>query len=384
VKLPSWSGEDTGGFRAGAAYLFERDAGGTWNEVAKLQASDKEGQDYFGASVSISGDRAVIGAWNKGTGGTAVGAGYVFERGTGDAWSEVVKLQASDKEQFDQFGGSVSISGDRLIVGAEGVDAGAGAVYACQRDAGGTWSEVAKLQASDLGESDYFGDSVSISGGRAIIGAWHEDTGAEEAGAAYVFEEPTTPVALTGFSAKSNSATVLLSWKLSVPTVNALLGVRVQRAETLEGTYADRTERPIEPAGSMTFEDKEVTLGAAYWYRLVLVGKDKSETISHAVHARVTGVLPERPTLAVVSTADVYVQISYEISRPATAVCLTLYDVSGGRIRELERDRRDPGQHTVVWDQLDDAGRRVARGVYFVELRAGDARLAKKVVLARE
>ena len=79
-----------------------------------------------------------------------------------------------------RFGYSVSISGDRAIVGADREDTGgdnAGAAYVFERDAGGTWNEVQKLQASDIEAEDFFGESVSISGDRALVGAWGEDTG---------------------------------------------------------------------------------------------------------------------------------------------------------------------------------------------------------------
>ncbi len=71
--------EDTGGSRAGAAYIFERDGSGTWSEVQKIQASDKEADDFFGRSVSISGDRAIVGAEGEDTGGSLAGAAYIFE-----------------------------------------------------------------------------------------------------------------------------------------------------------------------------------------------------------------------------------------------------------------------------------------------------------------
>ncbi len=180
--------ESTGALVAGAAYIFERN-GGVWSEVAKIQASDKEALDQFGISVSISGDRAIIGANQEGTGGSKDGAAYIFER-SGGVWSEVAKIQASDKEAGDRFGISVSISGDRAVVGARGEDTGgdnAGAAYIFERS-GGMWSEVAKIQASDKEAVDLFGYSVAISGDRVIVGAYGEDTGGLDAGAAYIFE----------------------------------------------------------------------------------------------------------------------------------------------------------------------------------------------------
>ena len=181
--------EDTGGSLAGAAYVFVR-SGSTWTQQAKIQASDKAVNDYFGMAVSISGDgnTAIVGAFNKG----GTGAAYIFVR-SGSTWTQQAKIQASDKEANDLFGFSVSISGDgnTAIVGAYFEDTGAfnaGAAYVFVRS-GSTWTQQAKIQASDKQESDYFGYAVSISddGNTAIVGAYYEDPGAADAGAAYIF-----------------------------------------------------------------------------------------------------------------------------------------------------------------------------------------------------
>jgi len=175
----------------GAAYLFERDGSGTWREVAKIQASDKKIHDYFGESVAISEDRVIVGAPGENTGGDDTGAVYFFERAGSGSWVEVAKVQASDKEAEDKFGGSVAISGKRAIVGAPGEDTGGnftGAAYIFERAGSGTWVEVAKIQASDKEPLDFFGGSVAISGKRAIVGADGEDTGGSRTGAAYLFE----------------------------------------------------------------------------------------------------------------------------------------------------------------------------------------------------
>ena len=184
-------GEDAGGPNAGAAYIFERDASGVWQEVQKLVASDAQANDYFAESVSISGDRIIVGAEGESTAGSWAGAAYVFERDGGGVWQEIQKLVAGDAQANDYFGYSTSISGDRAIIGSLGEDAGgsdAGAAYVFERDGSGVWQEFQKLVASDAQASDYFGYSVSISGDRAISGAYGESSAGGLAGAAYVFE----------------------------------------------------------------------------------------------------------------------------------------------------------------------------------------------------
>ena len=189
--------EDAGGGGAGAAYVFERNQGGAgnWGEVTKLTASDAQGGDFFGQSVAISGDTAVVGAYREDAGGSDAGAAYVFQRNEGgaDNWGEVKKLTASDAQAGDQFGISVAVSGDTAVVGASTEDAGgddAGVAYVFERDEGGAgnWGEVKKLTASDAQALDHFGFSVAVSGDTAVVGTpGLPFLFAEDAGAAYVF-----------------------------------------------------------------------------------------------------------------------------------------------------------------------------------------------------
>jgi uncharacterized repeat protein (TIGR01451 family) len=187
------------GNASGSAYVFQRLQGGTdaWGQVAKLTASNAGANDFFGWSVGVSGDVIVVSAWSEDSEGSNAGAAYVFQRmqGGGDAWNEVVKLTASDAAEDDQFGYSVSVSGDVIVVGARWEDEGgesAGAAYVFQRMQGGldAWGQTAKLLASDPGANDFFGHSVAVSGDVIVVGAWAESEGGSDAGAAYVFQRP--------------------------------------------------------------------------------------------------------------------------------------------------------------------------------------------------
>jgi hypothetical protein len=176
--------EDAQASNAGAAYIFTR-SGTTWTQQQKLASSDMAANDYFGRMVSISGDTVIVGAYGK---NSHTGAAYVFTR-SGTTWSQQQKLQSSDIQSADSFGGSVAIEDDTIIVGAYNEDTGgsnAGSVYIFTRS-GTTWTQDKKLQSSDIQTQDNFGKSVGISGNTAIISAWLEDTGGSNAGAAYTF-----------------------------------------------------------------------------------------------------------------------------------------------------------------------------------------------------
>jgi hypothetical protein len=164
----------------GAAYVFVR-SGSNWNQQAKLTASDGAASDYFGTSVSISSDTAIVGASGK---DSHTGAAYVFVR-SGSIWSQQIKLTASDPSAGgDYFGHSVSVSGDTALVGAYCKDSNTGAAYVFVRS-GSNWSQQVKLTASDAASGDYFGDSVSVSSDTAVVGAMYKDSAK---GAAYIYK----------------------------------------------------------------------------------------------------------------------------------------------------------------------------------------------------
>jgi hypothetical protein len=168
---------------SGAAYVF-RCNGTSWALEAKLTASDEEPVWYFGQSVSIDGDTALIGAPYSGF--NATGSAYVFTR-NGTSWTQEAKLLFPDGEMNDWYGWSASIDGDTVIIGAPGDNENdTGSAYIFKRD-GTSWAQEAKLLASDGAAYDSFGTSVSIDGEYAIIGAeWNDDNG-NNSGSAYVF-----------------------------------------------------------------------------------------------------------------------------------------------------------------------------------------------------
>ncbi|MBT8400989.1 MAG: T9SS type A sorting domain-containing protein [Rhodothermia bacterium] len=185
------------GMNAGAIYIFRRSdcptsETCTWVLEQKVLASDGAASDFFGSSVAIDGNRIVGGAW-KGdhAPGMESGAAYAF-RHDGTQWNEEQKLVADDAESGDQFGGQVTVSGSRIVIAAnaDSNDNGerSGSAYSFRFD-GENWVQENKLMAGDGAPNDRFPLSVSLDGDRAIMGMpFDENDNGILAGSAYVFE----------------------------------------------------------------------------------------------------------------------------------------------------------------------------------------------------
>jgi hypothetical protein len=207
---------DNSAENSGAAYVFVRN-GTNWTQQDYLKASYTHYGDEFGFSVAVSGDTVVVGARLEYSNATGVngnqsnnsalnsGAAYVFVR-NGTIWSQQAYLKASntdgglDQWDGDYFGSSVAVSGDTVVVGADGEFSSATGVNGDQSDnsapssgaayvfarSGTTWTQQAYLKASNTGVAAHFGLSVSVSGDTVVVGACNEFD-ASGYGAAYVF-----------------------------------------------------------------------------------------------------------------------------------------------------------------------------------------------------
>ncbi len=190
---------------SGAVYVFFKTQT-TWSQQAYIKASNPGEIDRFGNSVAISGDTALVAAIDEPSNATGIngdqtnnsavysGAVYVFVR-SGGAWSQQAYIKASNTQLGDNFGASVAISQDSVVIGAPSEDSSAtgvngdqsnnsaswsGAGYLFERD-GSVWSQQAYLKASNteltLG-NDYFGSAVAISGSTVVVGAQGESSDA--------------------------------------------------------------------------------------------------------------------------------------------------------------------------------------------------------------
>ncbi len=177
--------DDDSGEDSGSVYVFNAMTG---LELRKLLPADGAAFDEFGKSVAISGQRAVVGAWRDDDLGDMSGSAYIFDVNTGQ---ELLKLVASDGVSPAAFGRSVSVDEDRIVVGAcydtaAGYDSGAAYVFDAT-----TGQQHFKLTPLDGDPYDNFGWSVSVSGPLAAIGSPQDDGNVVNSGSAFVFDVTT-------------------------------------------------------------------------------------------------------------------------------------------------------------------------------------------------
>jgi hypothetical protein len=182
---------------AGAAFVYRR-SGFTWPEVGVLLAPDAQTEDRFGISVAIEGSTAVVGArMASAPGVNDCGAVYVFEDSGNNAWQYVTKLTAPDAELNDHFGDAVAITPAFIYVGApddnneHGFDAGA--VYVFRRNDQGAWVYHTKITPQDGVQQDRFGYAVAAHATTIGISAWYADSnGINSTGAVYAYRRVGT------------------------------------------------------------------------------------------------------------------------------------------------------------------------------------------------
>ena len=252
-----------GNLQQGSSYVFVR-ADSSWSQQARLTATDGAAGDYFGYSVALSGDTALVGAFYDTVGANAEqGSAYVFVR-TGSTWTQQSQLTANDGARSDNFGTSVAIEGDTALIGAYydtiDVNSAQGSAYLFVRE-GAAWSQQARLTATGGATSDHFGISTALSGDTAVVGAHEADVGNDEdQGAAFVFvREGTSWSQQAHFSATDGAAGDHFG-----------ISVALSNNRTLIGAWHSDGVAPAESADE----------GAAYFGLLTLLPNGRPCTIA--------------------------------------------------------------------------------------------------------
>jgi hypothetical protein len=258
---------------SGAVYVFRR-TGTTWLQEAYLKPCNTDAGDRFGFSVALSDDTLAVGAWHEDGAAQGLscdsadngvqdsGAVYVFRR-TGTDWLQEAYLKASDPSVSDLFGNSVALSGDTLAVGAFLEDSApqddSGAVYVF-RHTGTDWRQEAHLKASNIGASDYFGNSVALSGDTLAVGAYLEGSGVDgdqnddsalQSGAVYVFRRTGTDWRQEAYLKASNiGAGDQFGWRVAL-SGDTLAVAAYQEDSKAQGVGGDQTDDSVPDSGAV-------------------------------------------------------------------------------------------------------------------------------------
>ena len=259
--------DDNNARDSGSVYVFTKDTEGVWNQT-KLTASDAADSDEFGQLVGIDGDTIVVGVPYDDDNNDATDSGsvYVFTKDSDGVWNQT-KLTASDAADSDEFGQSVGIDGDTIVVGVPYDDDddgghGSGSVYVFIKDSEGVWNQTAKLTASDAAPYDRFGTSVGVDGDTIVVGDPYDDPNNKtNAGSVYVLD------VLSGWAEIPSSDDETVSYTVTGLTndVSYVFGVRaVNSGDYSHGSdpaYAVPATVPAAPAGlTADPDDKQVGL----------------------------------------------------------------------------------------------------------------------------
>ncbi len=217
----------------------------------------------------------------------------------------------------------------------------------------------------------YVGGLFTRAGGRPsmYVARWTDNDG-------------PVPVEVEDLKAVSTSGLVRLSWKLSDDATRLVGGVSVQRAESAEGPFTERTTSRLAPRRDMAFEDTSVAAGVDYWYRLVLALEAGGDVASGTVLVR-AAVSSPRTALSTPREAGSggQVELHFSIGSQHGLASLQIYDVRGNRLRTLVQSTLQPGEYSQTWDRRSDSGQHVGRGLYLARLRTGPASVTRKFVL---
>ncbi len=225
---------DTSGLNSGAAYVYER-FGSQWFERQKLTPSDGAAGDQFGRSVAVQGNTIVVGSYYD---DSSRGSAYIFTP-TDSGWTQQQKLTAPDAAANDRFGVSVAIDNNTIVIGAYRRASNTGCAFVFTRN-GSAWDFQQTLTASDAQTGEYFGYTVAIDGNTIIVGAYYGDiSGVVDAGKAYVYQrEGSTWTEQCILHASDYTEYDHFGYSIAIDSNFAVIGAYEGKSDTITGSGA--------------------------------------------------------------------------------------------------------------------------------------------------
>jgi hypothetical protein len=329
----------------GAAYIFQKNDT-SWSEVSKITPQGIVGEAYFGTSVDIDGDFALIGSYQDDERGKEAGAAYIFKR-NGANWEQKVKLSSSETDRSDHFGYSVSISGEYAAVGAIGVFGTGGVVYIYKYDTGeDSWNQCARLTDTTMTYSVAYGFSLAMDGAYLLVGVRQDETLGNNAGALYLYKrEGSDWMLIRKIYASDGGESDQLGW-------TAFL-------------YGDHL---IGGAPQHIFNDT-LSCGGAYIYTGFTVPTSVVDQgfLSSSLQFTLAQNYP--------NPFNNRTMINYQL--PITSeVELSVYNLLGQKVATLVKEKQQAGAHHVAFN-----GTHLASGIYIYKIKAGNYQQMKKMIL---
>ncbi|MCD6337512.1 MAG: T9SS type A sorting domain-containing protein [Candidatus Marinimicrobia bacterium] len=405
---------------AGAAYIFYNN-GSTWNQQQKIVVSDRSPYKYFGNSVAISGNYAIVGAYredgdaNGENSITQAGAAYIFYY-DGSAWVQQQKVVASDRTSYDEFGVSVAISNGYAIVGAanESEDANgentlsnAGSVYIFVQS-GETWTQQQKIVAFDRETSDYFGCSVDIDGDYVIVGAYDEDedtsgtNSLNSAGSAYIFTRNiNTWSQQQKIVADDRAESNWFGYSVAISGDHAIIGAYREGWNTgaayifARNTTSWVQEQKIIASSRETFDYFGHSVDISGDYAIVGADEENEDANEENTLFVAGAAYIFKKSEAAVKIGEKIIPTEFSIQNiypnpfnPRTVISLhyatgcnsviNIYNVQGVPVKKLINGYVEAGNYDLTWDASD-----MPSAVYIVRMVAGDFIASQKIVLIK-
>jgi len=378
--------DDDNGESTGSAYIFKRD-GIYWIQESKIRANDRATGDEFGRSVSICGNRVAVGARWDDDNGINSGSTYIFKQ-DGANWIQEAKLIANDGKEDDYFGISVSIENNYVIIGAcYNNDTGmphwnhSGSTYIFKYE-NDKWNQMEKLTASDAAANDIFGNSVSISNGIIIVGAYEDDNiKGTDAGSAYIYySDNPIPVELCSFIASPCEHGVSLQWCTQSETNN--YGFEIERSinNDWEKIGFVRGKGTTNVPQNYDFFDTftgQMLADTYYQYRLKQIDTDGTYKYSKIVKLKLNLPITEYILKSYPNPFNSYTKICF-ILQKLTNVTLKIYNNLGQEIETLLNNKSIIGNYEITWNSKDRPS-----GIYFCYFQVGQLVTVHTLILLK-